>query len=305
MEHKNETFSVKKLILCHNFSHDIDTVWNFIKDIKSTFSASKSLRTDAIFKKGQESFEIGSEFSYSFKNFYQFNIVVKEVTEKDNFRKLVWLVEPEPNLGIYDYIYELYYITVEKSCYLKWTIDFHQEIRLNKPISETIQKERQNIINLFDSYLKQNTIENNVKQIESTLVTSPAEPIFKLISSEIFLKKFEKISKEKSGQIKTQINEHKGECYSNDKKLNLSPVYKVIQYINSEEKLILKVEYTFGEISILPYEVLFELFKLESRCFIKITHFFNENVDSRIVERISKKKRKTLRCIMNKFGPKN
>ena len=310
MEYKNETKSVKKLILCHNFSQDITTVWNLIKDIKSTFSASNSVRTDAIFKKGQQSFEIGSEFSYSFKNFYQFNIEVKEVTEKDHYRKLVWLVEPEPNLGMYDYIYELFYISVDKSCFLKWTIDFHLETRLNKPILEKIQQERQNIINLFDSYLKQNTIKNKVTQIESTLVTGPAEPIFKLISSEKFLKKFENISKEESGQIITQINENKGDkgdYFTNDKNLQLPLLYKVInsEYIKNEEKLILKVEYTFGEISLLPYEVLFELFKLESRCFFKITHFFNENIDSKILEWISKKKRKALRCIMNKFGSKN
>jgi hypothetical protein len=294
---QNQLIEVKELLLCHTFPHTINKVWSFIKDVKQTIVTSNTLRTEAKFIKGSSSFEEGSVFSFIIKNYYQFTAEVKKVLETEYYKKIIWQVESEPFFGRYNYIYELFHVSVDNSCFLKWTLEYDRPRNLNKLHLDFIQTERKDLIERFDTYLNGNSLNKTITQIESTLLNGKPDSIFKLISSDEFLKKLEKISKENCDDSADK------EVLDNIDFI-IDPEYRVLkfEYIKSEEKLILKVEFTYEEISPIPYEVLFEIFILENNCFFKITHTFSNIIDEKLLEKISKKKRKALKCMMKKFN---
>jgi hypothetical protein len=117
----NENIILKNQKLNKISKLDIDTVWNLLRDFKQIFEVFKEFRREAIFTRGNNSFEIGSEFHFTWKNLLTLYFRTIEIEDKTNYKKIIMRVyKSEPINIIYDYIYSLHRITADNTTLLIW-----------------------------------------------------------------------------------------------------------------------------------------------------------------------------------------
>lgn len=299
-----ESPELRTIVSTHYFNSSIKQVWDMLKDINKTNAIANYIfpASPVKFIKGNHTYELGSEFSFIFKNSLTFYFTCTEIMESESYNKITWRVfKTEPETILYDISYNLH-IKSENECVLIMFMkcEYNDNIDLGDQVV-TLQ-ERHLIYEELDHAV---SAQNNSKiQIESIIVKSPVLKIFNFITN---LKKFQK---------NIPIICDKVECQDEIKEKSQF-YFKWYKRVQLEVELFVKKLYANDESSIFIYEsmnknpaipsqeVIWKVYKInESNSLVVFKHRFEEDIKKKLLENIAKNKRKILQNIKSYFEEK-
>lgn len=181
-ESENSLVWVKRQKVLYKFPINLETVWNFVKDVRATYETMKDVRTDAKFVKGKESYEKGAEFEMTWRKHMKVKLIVADVVDRKNFKQLHYKVNLEAFQICYTHVYSFYNITVDQSTLVRQDLIYDGEkgIRIVKAEADLLQKDSKNMFERFDKHLTA-PIEN-LNQFESLDMPCSSKTLWKIIT---------------------------------------------------------------------------------------------------------------------------
>jgi hypothetical protein len=301
MKNHDQVTKVKHFKSKKNFKENIEFIWAFMKDFKSTSCEFKNFISPLIFIKGDNCYEIGSEFTLIWKNFLTLYIRTEEIEESTNFKKLAFLVyKTEPKNFQLRLIFNLHKVTYDNSTLLNWEIVYPNEEREIKLTTyEKLKLDCMDFLNSFEEIL--NTKSSVVRQTESTQIKCDAKRLWKVLTQWQVLKKIAPTicdELECDNEILTVGDQIKLKFYKN----KLECILKVISMESTERKFILKLFCGESSPKISNQDLIFEVFKInENNCFIVFTHCFHEFQTSGSMEKLAQLKKECLSSLKGFF----
>jgi hypothetical protein len=185
---ENKTFiTIKEEVLEYTFNHDIQKVFDLLKDESLQYPIMKSRRTKSIYTKGQNSYEIGAEFSFDWKFCINLEIKVLDIQTYLNYKMIKYGVTCHQYKMYYEFEYQFNRCTIENNTIFKFKICYPNEgLKTTKFDLKNSYNERMDMIKNFDQYLEKNAC---FYQIESIMIEEKPEKIFKIVSNWEILKK--------------------------------------------------------------------------------------------------------------------
>ena len=279
------------------FQMDIDYVWDFLKDVKKTYEVLHEFRTEAIFIKGNNSYELGNEFHFIWKKFLKLFFRTELIINTCNYKKLIFRVfKAEPINVNYNFIYTLYRISNNSSTLLLWEWVYDGEgLFINLKEQDLLRCERKRMLELFEGYLKQNF---NFIQSESTQINCIATKLWKIITNFDY---FIRIAPSLADSVEIDGDYMKPNSII---KIRIRKKYYNLNVIKAEYNKEGIYYYTLScrDDNIPKQEIRFEISNItENCCFIIYNHLFTEYIDFKLIEKIAKRKKETLKSLKNFF----
>lgn len=296
---KNQKYNYK-------FKQGFNRVWNFMKDVTKTYEAVKDMRTQAIFTKGNSSYEKGAEFTFDFKNFFPLFFRVHEVIELPEYRKLHYKIDCRNTHKQFEYIYHFYNVSNEKCTLLVWDWIYEGEgALLSLKELEEIDKNRKEMMRKFENYLENNILD--LSQHESIIVNFPIDRVWKIISNwSIFHKLVPVISDEIEfignpqviGSI-ISLNWNKNPQKIASCKLKIKEAISYPQ----EKDYILKLICIQSSSNVPKHELVIKLASIEEKeTFVEFMNYFLEPVNEKMIKKFSKYKIRLLKHFKYSLG---
>lgn len=294
-EEPDEMIWVKSQKLSHRFEYDIDRVWNFIKNVKRTQEAFSDVRSEPEFTKGSESYEVGSEYSFVWRNYLRLNFIVLGIIDEKDFKQQHLKIEVDITNVRYDFIYNFYRLTSDNSTLMKWEWIFEGEkgIKLTPKHIDAVMADRKFMIERFDKYLKESAVD--LIQTESDLIPCEFKYLWKIITNWSIFKKI--------------VPDICDECSYNDDPLKVGTIltikkdnYICMLRVTKSEMNKEKGEADYRLISIdskpkqPQQEICFKITEInEINCLLIFKHVYHESIKADQLRMGSKMKKKILK----------
>lgn len=171
----DELVYIKSHSFSYIYKYDIEEVWKIIKDVDKIYEALKEQRSPPEYSVGNNSYTIGSKFSYYIKNFRKLNNETIKVIEEEKFKKVCWQIEDEPTENRFQMAFSLFKLTIENASLFKWDFIYDEKkgSKFKKFQLEKFQNERNNAMKRLDKYLSSNfspSNELNLQNISQSIV---------------------------------------------------------------------------------------------------------------------------------------
>jgi hypothetical protein len=182
MEVSNRKINLFSYIYKQNYNR----VLHCLRDIRKTNEICNTLdsnyASELIFSKGNETWQVGAEFSFVWKKLIKMFFRTVEYTETSDFSKVRWIVyKTEPHTLEYYLTYFLYQdITGNyNTMVMEW--EYYVEFNVSQSDQDTKKRENISIYSAIDKYLSQE--ENKTLQEECIYIESDLNIIWKIISN--------------------------------------------------------------------------------------------------------------------------
>lgn len=173
---------IKKHTNSHIFKDTIQRVWYLVRDQVKTDKIFQDFRSPVKFLKGENTYEIGNEFSFLYMKEAELVFRCDEVIEEENFKKILWKVQPNQYKIKYDFVYSLYSNTLDKSTVMIWEIIYEKEaMPIPRKLKEVDDIIRADMLGRLDYYLRKNS--DNLFQIESVIINEEREKVWNIITN--------------------------------------------------------------------------------------------------------------------------
>jgi hypothetical protein len=297
MEEKDteEMLNIKYQTFVYKFNQNIEVVWDFVKDMDKTYKVLSDLRSETIFTKGNNSYEVGAEFNITWGHYRRLFSKVEEVKETDFHKMLVYEIESEPTYQKFKFIYNLFKTSVDDSTILKLEFKYEGEgLKIQKQQQEYITQERLEMMKRIENHL--NTIEH--EQFESITLNCRLKHLWKVITNwKVLFKLVPKVGEE---------------CiHDNDFSLEVGKTFRVIWSLEkclASTMKIIKVNFdetnNLFEFSLLNssedckfplQEIHFKITQInKDYCFLEYKHKFLDPVKKEYISKITESKRNML-----------
>jgi hypothetical protein len=306
---------VKRHKVNYLFKYEINYLWDFLKDTKKTFEAEKGVRTEAVFTKGSESYEVNSEFNFRcVMNSVDLFFKVIDVRDTPEYKRLHLKVYcKELNLN-YGFSYHLYKVTLENRTLLNWEYIFegNKGIQIPKTQVSKMEEDKKFILRKIKKFLSSYTQSENktFTQLESIVIEYPAQDIFKIISDwKIFQRIVPKICDELEYSLDSGGVEDNPRVPGTRlilkwfKKKKSTCELKVTKSEYDETKK--EYQYTLisvgGDPKIPDQKINFKIYECENFTYIQFRHFYKEPLSSFVEEKVSKYKKHILKNLKRRL----
>jgi hypothetical protein len=289
----DEIIQLKNQIFSYHFPQNIEIVWDLLKDTNKLYELLKDVRTKAIFKKGSTSYEVCSQFDITWNNYRRLFSTVDSVKESDHHKQLIFNVSEEPLLHQYQFIYDLYKVTLSDSTALRWKFIYEGENGIKIPSTQLnqLKEEREQMMIRILDYL------NNQKssQIESVSLKCNIKYLWKIITNwNLLIKLFPKMFDECIYEENFKLEKEYTFKVIWDKTKNLVSTMKILNVgLNVNNNCYEYHLSSFSSTNLIPdQEMHFKIFRISSNhCLLQYEHIFIDKVSKQYIEMVRSSKR--------------
>lgn len=289
----------------HKFRSNIKKVWEILKDIPLTNKLLDCYASsfNFIFDKGSHSYEVNSDFHFTYKNFLTIHFKCLEVIETDEFCKISWIgYKYVPDFPITHIFSVNLYKKMPDSCVCDVNFVYDKEnlnfTLANNAFQVQAMKDREKSFDYLENVI---FAQNNSKcQFESIQITDKVNHIFQFLTN---MKNLRKLIPSICDQVEQQ-----------DAVLKIGSVFKFkwykkvsllvdlcVQHININKESATLVYTSDKQGEDIPFqEVKWKVVQMnDSKCMLSIEHCFKEDINTKYLKILSKSKKKILINLKN------
>lgn len=188
-KHKKRKIKVKKQTVSHIFKHDIDKVFNFLKDFEEHLKPIEQFCGDFQTHRGGKTYEKNTLFSFISKHQIRMYVETEDIYETDSERILsLKVVKSEPFNLEFKIRFRCYRITENNYTLFLWDFIYYIPLEIKRDEINNNNCDRIKIIKLWEEYLMKK-YGSFSKETQTIIINSTFKRVLHaLLNCNIFLK---------------------------------------------------------------------------------------------------------------------